>query len=88
MQPKYKPRQLKISYLRDSANHAVPILRLQGKWLEQAGFHPHDHVKVEVSATKLIITKQSDYSEKRAKTQSEIRRLQAQIADLEQTLVK
>lgn len=34
----------------------VPMLRLSGKWLEQAGFHISKTVHVEVQYGKMIIT--------------------------------
>ena len=34
----------------------VPMLKLSGKWLENAGFKPSKTVKVEVSDGKMVIT--------------------------------
>lgn len=34
----------------------VPSLHLEGNWLEDAGFKPHDQVNIEVLDNKLIIT--------------------------------
>ena len=34
----------------------VPVLHMQGKWLEQLGFHAGDHYKITVSNGGLVIT--------------------------------
>jgi len=32
-----------------------PQIRLQGKWLRQAGFRPHDHIVIRQEGRRLII---------------------------------
>jgi hypothetical protein len=34
----------------------VPALRVQGQWMEQAGFHVGDRVRVQVELGRLILT--------------------------------
>jgi len=34
----------------------VPALRVQGQWMEQAGFHVGDRVRVQVKRGRLILT--------------------------------
>ena len=37
------------------AGHSVPSIRLQGKWLRQAGFTPGERVVVQVEYGRLIL---------------------------------
>ena len=36
-------------------DHSVPLIRLQGKWLRQAGFIPGDSVVVQVELGRLVL---------------------------------
>lgn len=38
------------------AQAVVPYLRVQGQWMEQAGFHVGDRVRVQVEQGRLILT--------------------------------
>ena len=35
----------------------VPMIRLQGQWLEAAGFHPSDDIHITIKENELVITK-------------------------------
>lgn len=37
--------------------YQVPLIRLQGRWLQSAGFNPSDEIVVTVSKGKIKITK-------------------------------
>ena len=58
-----KIRNLKIykRLIRGNEKHnfykVTPEIRLQGKWLEDLGFQPNEHVQVECKQGQLIITK-------------------------------
>ena len=49
--PNFAPRRMKVSYIGPS----TPYLRLQGRWLERAGFPVGTPVRVEVSDRRLIV---------------------------------
>jgi hypothetical protein len=63
-QPPMKDRRLTLTRaLRDPPTRAgyrpptvVPALRVQGQWMEQAGFHVGDRVRVQVELGRLILT--------------------------------
>lgn len=42
--------------------HSMPLIRLQGKWLRDAGFQIGDRVRVEVLPEQIIIRKAGDES--------------------------
>jgi hypothetical protein len=49
-------RKLKVYETGDVfAGKAQPQIRLQGKWLRQAGFKPHDRITVTKEGSRLII---------------------------------
>lgn len=41
---------------RRTSTSVLPTLRLTGRWLEQAGFHPGEKVKILVENGRLVIT--------------------------------
>ena len=50
------PRKLKVYETGDVFHHKEqPQIRLQGKWLREAGFKPHDHILVKKEGSRLII---------------------------------
>lgn len=60
-----KERQLKV-YSSTQTNHTsyyhtkykeVPMIRLQGQWLEAAGFHASDNILITIKENELVITK-------------------------------
>jgi hypothetical protein len=63
-----KPRKLTLTRaIRDRKSHygyvrptEVPLLRVQGKWMEQAGFHIGNRVRVEVQPGRLVLTLEDD----------------------------
>ena len=63
-----KPRQMKISYV-PTAGEAVPLLRLRGKWLAQAGFEIGSDVRVSIAPQRLVI----DIKAPEGKTKKQIR---------------
>ena len=36
----------------------VPMIRLQGQWLEAAGFHASDNILITIKENELVITKE------------------------------
>jgi len=50
------PRWCPYSPRRRTAPLLVPWLKLSGRWLEHAGFHPRQRLKIEVQPGKLVIT--------------------------------
>jgi hypothetical protein len=49
-------RKLKVYEIGDVFyGKAQPQIRLQGKWLRQAGFKPHDRITVTKEGSRLII---------------------------------
>ena len=49
-------RKLKVYRMGDVfRGKAQPQIRLQGKWLREAGFQPHDHIIVRQEGPRLII---------------------------------
>jgi Toxin SymE, type I toxin-antitoxin system len=50
--PAFAPHKMKVSYIGPST---TPYLRLQGHWLEQAGFPVGTPARVEVSERRLIV---------------------------------
>ena len=49
-------RKLKVYEIGDVFHHKEqPQIRLQGKWLREAGFEPHDHILVKKEGARLII---------------------------------
>ena len=49
-------RKLKVYEVGDVFNgNAQPQIRLQGKWLREAGFQPHDRITVRKQGTRLVI---------------------------------
>ena len=49
-------RKLKVYEVGDAFYGKVqPQIRLQGKWLREAGFKPHDRIIVKQEGTRLII---------------------------------
>jgi len=59
MRKPQKARRLKISYTLHYPKCA-PLIPLQGKWLEAAGFNIGDYVYVEVGTKRLVITLDPD----------------------------
>ena len=49
-------RKLTVGYMPGSKK-PYPMIRLQGKWLEQLGFKTGDRVVVTVNADSIVITK-------------------------------
>ena len=50
------PRRLKVYEIGDVFHgKEQPQIRLQGKWLRDAGFKPHDHILVRKEGTRLVI---------------------------------
>jgi len=50
------PRKLKVYEVGDVyRGQQQPQIRLQGKWLRQAGFRPHDHIVIRQEGRRLII---------------------------------
>jgi hypothetical protein len=49
--PTFAPRKVTVSYIGPS----MPYLRLQGRWLDRAGFRVGTHVRVEVSDRRLVM---------------------------------
>lgn len=37
----------------------VPMIRLQGQWLEAAGFHASDNILITIKENELVITKKN-----------------------------
>ena len=52
----FKERTVKV-YTAPTPDGKTAMIRLQGKWLKDAGFHIGDKIKVSVHAGKLIIEK-------------------------------
>ena len=49
-------RKLKVYQMGDVFHHKEqPQIRLQGKWLREAGFKPHDRILVKKEGTRLVI---------------------------------
>ena len=49
-------RKLKVYQMGDVFHgKEQPQIRLQGKWLREAGFRPHDRILVKKEGTRLII---------------------------------
>ena len=49
-------RKLKVYEVGDSWKRTCqPQIRLQGKWLREAGFQPHDRILVQKEGSRLII---------------------------------
>ena len=49
-------RKLKVYQMGDVFNgKEQPQIRLQGKWLREAGFQPHDRIMVRKQGTRLVI---------------------------------
>ena len=49
-------RKLKVYEIGDTYyGKAQPQIRLQGKWLREAGFRPHDHILVKKEGDRLVI---------------------------------
>ncbi|MFA5375540.1 MAG: SymE family type I addiction module toxin [Dehalococcoidia bacterium] len=53
-------RKLTVGYVPGDGKH-YPLIRLQGKWLEELGFMVGDRVVVVVNEEHLIIKKDNDY---------------------------
>ena len=50
------PRKLKVYQMGDVfRGKEQPQIRLQGKWLREAGFKPHDHILVKKEGARLVI---------------------------------
>jgi len=47
----------------DAASHSRPLIRLSGKWLQQAGFRIGDTLEVQVRFGKLLLTNRSTVEE-------------------------
>lgn len=50
-------KTLTIYYHYTQSNKEVPLIRLQGAWLESIGFHIGDKIEVALEENRLIITK-------------------------------
>lgn len=49
-------RKLKVYEIGDTYyGKAQPQIRLQGKWLREAGFRPHDHILIKKEGERLVI---------------------------------
>ena len=44
-------------FANDKTYYQVPLIRLQGQWLQSAGFNPSDEIVITVSKGKIDITK-------------------------------
>lgn len=53
-------RKLTVGYIYTN-NKPYPLIRLQGKWLEELGFRVRDRVVVVVNEEHLIIKKDNDH---------------------------
>ena len=62
-----RKRRLKVYETGDPYRGGIlPQIRLQGKWLKQAGFAPGGQVEVQVEAGQLIIRSEERYQEQGA----------------------
>ena len=49
-------RKLKVYEIGDAfRGKEQPQIRLQGKWLREAGFRPHDRILIKKEGTRLVI---------------------------------
>ncbi len=48
-------RRLQVGYLAGSARKRPPLIRIAGRWVEEAGFPEGTHVNVEVSLSRIVI---------------------------------
>lgn len=44
-------------YANAKTHYQVPMIRLQGQWIQSAGFNPSDEIVITVSKNKIEITK-------------------------------
>lgn len=54
-----KNRELKVYESNGTYGRVTPVIRLQGKWVKDAGFDIGDVIKVEVGNSEIIIRKQN-----------------------------
>lgn len=54
-----KNRELKVYESNGTYGSVTPLIRLQGKWVKDAGFEIGDGIKVEVENDKIIIKKKN-----------------------------
>lgn len=52
-----KNRELKVYESNGTYGNVIPVIRLQGKWVKDAGFDIGDVIKVEVRKGELVIKK-------------------------------
>ena len=53
----YSSTQAKQTSYSHTEYKEVPMIRLQGQWLETAGFHPSDDIHITIKKNELVITK-------------------------------
>ena len=51
-----KNRELKVYESNGTYGRVTPVIRLQGKWVKDAGFDIGDGIKVEVKKDKIVIS--------------------------------
>ena len=79
----HKEKKATVSYFRDNRNNVVPLLRISGKWLDQAGFKPGTKTRIVVFDDQLIIEKVKTKEERVAEIREQIRELTDNLMQIE-----